>query len=162
MHEILTMKGMKSMKEDKKALMILRLLLVCGGFGCFISIFGVVMPWSAVAEQLEGMGAKELGADPMLNYWLRMQSGANTFIGLFFFFLAWNPVKYRLILPMAWIFLIGEGLILLVWGLLLKLSLLPFAVDTLFCLVIGVGILLSGRLVARHADNKESPAVIAD
>ncbi len=147
------------MKEEKKALVILRLLLVCGGFGCFISIFGVVMPWPAVAEQLEGLGAGKLPADPMLNYWLRMQSGANTFIGLFFFFLAVNPVKYRSILPMAWIFLIGEGCILLVWGLLLKLPVLPFAVDTLFCLMIGLGILLSSRMLNKQTI--ESPSAMA-
>jgi len=134
----------------KKNLQILRLLLICGGFGCFISIFGVIMPWSAVAEQLEGLGTKQLPADPMLNYWLRMQSGANTFIGLFFFFLAMNPLKHLNILPMAWIFLIGEGCILLVWGLLLHLSPLPFVVDTSFCLVIGLGILLSSRLLKKE------------
>jgi hypothetical protein len=127
----------------RKNLRILQLLLFCGGFGFFISIFGVFMPWSSVAEQLEGLGAKELPADPMLNYWLRMQSGGNTLVGVFFFVLALNPMKYRNVLSFAWILLIGEGCILLVWGFLLRLSPLPFAVDSLFCLVIGIGILLS-------------------
>ena len=104
------------------------------------------MPWPAVAEQLEGLGAKELPADPMLNYWLRMQAGANTLVGLFLFALALNPLKYKNVISFAWILLVGEGCILLVWGLLLRLSPLPFVVDSLFCLVIGIGILLSSRL----------------
>jgi hypothetical protein len=132
--------------QNKKNLKILQLLLFCGGFGFFISIFGVFMPWPAVAEQLEGLGAKELPADPMLNYWLRMQAGANTLVGLFLFALALNPLKYKNVISFAWILLVGEGCILLVWGLLLRLSPLPFVVDSLFCLVIGIGILLSSRL----------------
>ncbi|MHC5138931.1 MAG: hypothetical protein ACYSOF_03430 [Planctomycetota bacterium] len=134
------------MDQNKKNLKILQLLLFCGGFGFFISIFGVFMPWPAVAEQLEGLGAKELPADPMLNYWLRMQAGANTLVGLFLFALALNPLKYKNVISFAWILLVGEGCILLVWGLLLRLSPLPFVVDSLFCLVIGIGILLSSRL----------------
>lgn len=133
------------MDPNKKNFRILQLLLFCGGFGFFISIFGVFMPWSAVSEQLEGLGAKGLPADPMLNYWLRMQAGANTFVGLFLFAIALNPLKYKNVLPFAWILLIGEGCILLIWGLLLGLSPLPFLVDSAFCLVIGTGIFLASN-----------------
>lgn len=129
--------------------------MVCGGFGFFISVFGVFMPWSAVAEQLEGLGAKELTSDPMLNYWLRMQAGANSFVGLFLFALALNPMKYKNVLSFAWILLIGEGCILLTWGLLLGLSPLPFVVDSLFCLVIGIGILLSSKIVQKQTNTDE-------
>jgi hypothetical protein len=141
------------MDDAKKNLLILRILLVCGGFGFFISIFGVFMPWPAVAEQLEGLGAKELPADPMLNYWLRMQSGANTFVGLFYFAIAMNPKKYSIVLPFAWVLLIGEGILLLIWGLSLRLSPLPFVVDSLFCLIIGIGILLGSRLLQKDVLN---------
>lgn len=143
------------MDKNRKNLQILRLLLFCGGFGFFISIFGVFIPWSAVAEQLEGLGAEKLPADPMLNYWLRMQAGANTFVGLFLFVIALNPLKYRNVLPFVWILLVGEGCILLIWGLLLGLSPLPFVVDSLFCLIIGIGILLSSQIVRKQADANE-------
>lgn len=143
------------MEQNKKNLKILRLLLFCGGFGFFISIFGVFMPWSSVAEQLEGLGAKNLPADPMLNYWLRMQAGANTFVGVFYFALALNPQKYKNVLPLAGIFLFGEGCVLLIWGLLLHLSLLPFVIDSLFCLVVGIGIWLSSRLFIKQTNKNE-------
>lgn len=136
---------MNKSDKDTKNLRILRLFLFCGGFGFFISIFAVFMPWPAVADQLQGLGAKHLPADPMLDYWLRMQAGANTFVGLFFFALAFNPQKYKNVLSFAWIFLIGEGCILLTWGLVLGLPPLPFVVDSLFCLIIGIGIRLSSR-----------------
>lgn len=146
---------MNKSDKDTKNRQILRLLLFCGGFGFFISVFGVFMPWAAVADQLRGLGAKNLPADPMLNYWLRMQSGANTFVGIFFFALAFNPEKYKNVLSFAWIFLIGEGCILLTWGLVLRLSPLPFVVDSLFCLIIGIGIWLSSRSFINYTGQDE-------
>ena len=135
------------MKEDKKVLMILRIFLFCAGFGWFISVLGVFMPWSFVAEQLQGLGAENLPSDPMLNYWLRMTAGAFTFIGIFFFMLGIRPEKYRVVIPFAAGFLFFEGLVLLVACLVLRLSLLPSLFDSLFCLLMAVGIFLSHRAV---------------
>ena len=133
------------MKETGKALVILRIFLACAGFGWFISVFGVFMPWSFVVEQLEGLGSEKLPSDPMLNYWLRMTAGAFTFIGIFFFILAAKPVKYSVFIPFAAGFLIAEGLILLTACLALHLPLLPSLFDSVFCLLIGAGIFLSSR-----------------
>ena len=133
------------MKESSKALVILRIFLACAGFGWFISVFGIFMPWSFVVEQLEGLGAENLPSDPMLNYWLRMTAGAFTFIGIFFFILAANPSKYSIVIPFAAGFLIIEGLILLAACLIFQLALLPSVFDSIFCLLIGTGIFLSNR-----------------
>lgn len=138
--------------DNKKNLKLLRLLLICAGFGFFIAVFGVFMPWPSVVEQLVGLGAEKLPADPMLNYWLRMQSAINTLIGIFFFLLAHNPQKYKNILSLSGIFLFAEGGVLLTWGILLHLSPLPYMVDSAFCLVIGTGIFLVSRVYLKHVD----------
>lgn len=101
------------------------------------------MPWSFIADQLHGLGAKQLPPDPMLNYWLRMTAGAFTGIGLFFFLLALKPTKFACIIPFAGGFLLLEGLILLISNRLLHLSPLPSLFDAAFCFLIGTGILLA-------------------
>lgn len=138
------------MNERRNALLILRIFLLCAGFGWFISIVGIFMPWSFIAGQLEGLGAQNLPADPMLNYWLRMTAGAFTGIGLFFFLLAARPRKYAMMIPFAAGYLIVEGLILLSACFALHLPLLPSIFDAGFCLLIGVGILASHHAVHRQ------------
>jgi len=133
------------MKKSAKTLLILRIFLVCAGFGWVISVFGIFMPWSFITGQLEGLGAEKLSSDPMLNYWLRMTAGAFTFIGIFFFILAAKPVKYSAVIPFGAGFLIVEGIILLTACLALHLPLLPSLFDSVFCLLIGTGIFLSNR-----------------
>jgi hypothetical protein len=142
------------MKERRSPLLILRIFLLCAGFGWFISIVGIFMPWSFIAEQLEGLGAQNLPADPMLNYWLRMTAGAFTGIGLFFFLLAAKPRKYATMIPVAAGFLIFEGLILLLACFVLHLPLLPSIFDSGFCLLIGVGIFLACRAVHQYGLTK--------
>lgn len=125
--------------------MVLRILLVCAGFGWIISLFGIFMPWSFVARQLTELGAQQLPDDPMLNYWLRMTAGAFSFIGLAFLALSLRPERFMTVIRFAAIFMIVEGMILATVGLALKLFPIPFCVDSSFCLVIGIGILLSAR-----------------
>lgn len=139
---------MKSQKE----LTILRILLACAGFGWFISVAGVFMPWSFVTDQLQSLGAQALPPDPMLNYWLRMTAGAFTSIGLFFFLLALKPLKYSAMIPFAAGFLLFEGVLLLITNRLLHLPPLPSLFDAAFCLLIGSGILLSHSAISKKPD----------
>jgi hypothetical protein len=125
--------------------LLLRILLVCAGFGWIISVVGVFMPWSFVARQLTELGAQNLPNDPMLNYWLRMTAGAFSFIGLAFLALSLRPERYLSVIRFAAVFLIVEGAILATEGLALKLFPIPYFVDSSFCLVIGIGIFLSAR-----------------
>ncbi|MCE5340738.1 MAG: hypothetical protein LLF92_06375 [Planctomycetaceae bacterium] len=119
---------------------LLQVFLFCAAFGWAISIFGIFLPWQSAVFQLKGLGLTELPQDPMLNYWLRMTAGAFTAIGIFIFIVGLNPKRFCPAVPLISIFLICEGLILLVYGLKLKLEPVPFYVDTAFCLVTGLGI----------------------
>jgi hypothetical protein len=128
-------------------LRLLQLLLLTAGFGWVISIYGVFASWPAVVGQLRGLGAGDIPHNPMLDYWLRMTAGAFTAIGLLFFAMALNPRRFAVVIAPAALFLIGEGIILLVHGLRLGLEPIPFYVDATFCLMTGVGIwLLKGEV----------------
>lgn len=130
------------MKNKNKAATAMRVLLICGALGWGISVFGVFAPWMSVKEQLTGLGARQISDDPMLIYWLRMTAGAFAAIGVLFLICAIWPERYRKVILLLGGFLVLEGIVLLVHGLTLGLSPLPFYVDTVFCLLIGGGILL--------------------
>ena len=131
--------------NNTKLITLLRIFLSCAAFGWGISAFAIFLPWSVAVKQLVGLGAGQIPNDPMLNYWLRMTAAVFTAIGIFFFMLALKPLKYKIMLPFAGFFLVGEGLVLLVYGLLLHLPPLPYYVDTGFCLFLGVGIILAQK-----------------
>jgi FtsH-binding integral membrane protein len=139
------------MTDSGKRLFVLRVLLLCAAFGWGISAYGLFAPWDNVARELRGLGAENLPDEPMLDYWLRMTAGAFTAIGVLFLILAARPRKYSVVLPFAGIFMLAEGVVLLVHGLLLGLAPIPFYFDAGFCLVIGAGILLAQRYARKAA-----------
>ena len=130
---------------DPKEVKILRLLLFCAAFGWGISAFAVFMPWKMAVEQLQGLGAGQIPPDPMLNYWLRMAGAVFTAIGVLMLLIAINPRKYAAVIPFAGYTMIAIGITLLTWGIILNLDPIPFWIDSAFCLLIGIGILLARK-----------------
>jgi hypothetical protein len=122
-------------------LRLLRLALLFSAFVWGISVFGVFLRWEVAAETLQGMGAKPISYDPMLDYWLRMAAGAFALVGTGYFLLAINPRKYAVMLPwFGWI-MVAEGVVLLSHGLRLGIGPFPFIGDVLASFAGGVGIL---------------------
>jgi hypothetical protein len=137
-------------EKKKRVVAVLRILLIAAGFGWGISIFGVFLPWHVVGDQLKGLGVLTLPDDPMMNYYLRMTSAAFTAIGVLFLLMALNPLKYALILPFAGYFMTLLSVVLIVYGISLKLGPIPFYVDAIFCLLIGLGIIISERQLGKN------------
>ncbi len=122
-------------------LRLLRVALVFSALVWGVSAFGVFLKWEAAAAALQGMGAKPIAYDPMLDYWLRMASGAFALVGTGFLLLAIFPRKYAVMLPwFGWIMIV-EGVILLTHGLRLGLGPFPFVGDVLASFAGGIGIL---------------------
>lgn len=144
--EIYSPYGKDDLDKEKHILAILRILLLAGAFGWGISVFGVFLPWVTVISQLEGLGAQNIPSDPMLNYWLRMTAVAFSFIAILFLLCAFDPRKYAMLLPWLASFMIAEAFILFTYGLLLNLHLIPFIIDASFCIAIGTGILIAGKM----------------
>ena len=122
-------------------LRLLRVALVFSALVWGVSAFGVFLKWEAAAAALQGMGAKPIAYDHMLDYWLRMASGAFALVGTGFLLLAIFPRKYAVMLPwFGWIMIV-EGVILLTHGLRLGLGPFPFVGDVLASFAGGIGIL---------------------
>lgn len=122
-----------------------RLLRGFLGFAALIwgvSVCGVFATWDAAEIALCGMGADPIAYDRMLDYWLRMASGAFALIGLGYLLLAINPRKHVSILPWSGWLMIVEGAILAVHGIRLHLPPFPFYGDVAACFLGGAGILV--------------------
>jgi hypothetical protein len=128
-------------------LRLLRLFLGFTAFGWGVCIVGVFVSWSQVNSIAQGLGAKPIAYDPMLDYWLRMICGAFTLVGVWYLALAVWPRKFAVVIPWFGWLMVAEGVILLVHGLRLGLQPLPFYGDVAACLIGGAGIVL----FARHA-----------
>lgn len=126
-------------------LRLLRLLLGFAALAWGISLVGVFLSWSAAAGALQGLGARPIAYDPMLDYWLRMASGAFGLVGCWYLVLMIWPRKFAAAIPWFGALMLVEGCILLIHGVRLSLPPLPFYADTAASYVGGGGILWLSR-----------------
>ena len=126
-------------------LRLLRLFLGFAAFAWGISVVGVFASWPQVNGIAQGMGAKPIAYDPMLDYWLRMAAGAFALIGGWYLVLMFWPRKFHAAIPWFGALMLAEGIILLVHGLRLGLGPFPFYGDVSACFLGGIGILFFAR-----------------
>jgi hypothetical protein len=131
-------------------LRLLRLFLGFAAFAWGVSVFGVFLSWSAASRALQGLGARPIAYDPMLDYWLRMAAGAFALIGCWYLILMIWPRKFSAAIPWFGALMLAEGVILLVHGVRLSLPPLPFYADTAACFLGGGGILYFSRCAKRE------------
>lgn len=133
------------MRNCETKLRLLRIFLGFSALAWGVSFYGVFASWSAAEQALQGLGAKPIHDDPMLDYWLRMASGAFGLVGVWYFVLMLWPRKYCAAIPWFGALMIAEGIILLVHGVRLHLPPFPFYGDTAACFLGGGGILFLAR-----------------
>jgi hypothetical protein len=126
-------------------LRLLRLFLGFAAVAWGVSVAGVFLSWSAAADALQGLGAKPVTYDPMLDYWLRMASGAFALVGAWYLVLMIWPGKFAAVIPWFGALMLVEGCILLFHGIRLSLPPFPFYGDTAACFLGGGGILFFSR-----------------
>jgi len=131
-------------------LRLLGLFLIFSAIGWLVCIVGVFATWPQVNSIAQGMGAKPIAYDPMLDYWLRMICGAFTLVGIWYLAMALWPQKFAVAIPFFGWLMIVEGVILLVSGLRLGIGPFPFYGDVAACFVCGLGIVS----LAKHANAK--------
>lgn len=131
------------MKQSQ--LRLLRILLGFAAFAWGISIVGVFVSWPEASQLLQGLGAKPIAYDPMLDYWLRMASGAFALVGVWYLMMMIWPQKFFAAIPWFGALMVLESIILLVHGLRLSLPPFPFYGDVSACLADGFGILYLSR-----------------
>lgn len=126
-------------------LRLLRLFLGFAAFAWGISVVGVFASWAQACQMLQGLGAKPIAYDPMLDYWLRMAAGAFALVGVWYLALMIWPRKFHAAIPWFGWLMIFEGVILLVHGLRLGLGPFPFYGDVSACFLGGAGIVIFAR-----------------
>ena len=131
-------------------LRLLRLALVFAALTWGVSIAGVFLRWTAATDALQGLGAQPIAYDRMLDYWLRMASGAFALLGGWYLVLAIWPQRFAAAIPWFGGLMLAEGCILLVHGIRLSLPPFPFYGDTIACFLGGGAILLLCRRVRRR------------
>lgn len=131
--------------KDQRQLLYLRVFLGFAAFGWGISVVGVFVSWPEASQLLQGLGAKPITYDPMLDYWLRMTSGAFALVGVWYLVMMIWPKKFSAAIPWFGALMIAEGIILLAHGLRLSLSPFPFYGDVSACFADGFGILYLSR-----------------
>ena len=131
-------------------LRLLRLALVLAALTWGISIAGIFLSWRTATDALQGLGAQPIAYDRMLDYWLRMASGAFALLGGWYLVLAIWPQKFAAAIPWFGGLMLAEGCILLVHGTRLSLPPFPFYGDTIACFVGGGAILLLSWRVKRQ------------
>ena len=122
-----------------------KILLCAGAIGWGIAVLGVLLPWHILSPFIESSDAFYECCDYYVQYLLRMAFGSWSIVGFLFLMVLLKPKKYGTLVPLLAIASIFEGFILLIHGLLLRLTLFPFAGDVLFCLVVGFGLLWTER-----------------
>src|SRR5262245_30609503 len=122
-------------------LRLLRIFLGFAAIGWGVSFYGVFASWPSAARALQGLGAQPITYDPMLDYWLRMASGAFGLVGCLYLVMMIWPEKYHAAIPWFGALMLVEGGILLVHGLRLSLPPFPFYGDVAASFVGGGGIL---------------------
>lgn len=90
----------------------------------------------------------------MLDYWLRMASGAFFLVGVIFLALAAFPRRFANVIPLFGCLMLVEGAILAVHGFRLGLRPFPFCGDISACFLLGAGI-----LIFRKSACEEEPRV---
>jgi hypothetical protein len=127
---------------------MLRIFLVYSAVGWLVCLAGIFISANFAAEIMHwfgGVATEGIMNVPIYDYWFRMASSVFGMIGLFYLLLAWNPAKFAAVIPYAGWFMIIEGAILLVHGLILGLPPTPWLGDVGFCIVGGAGILVCLR-----------------
>jgi len=118
----------------------LRLLLLGIGLGWLVAVVGLIMPWPITIEFLQDLGAGTIPQDPMLEYWCRMAAGVFTGIGSLFIMLAHRPDRFGKILGPIAVWMILEGVVLIITGVKNQLPPMPFYPGAALCLAFGIGI----------------------
>ena len=119
---------------------LLRLFLFFAAIGWLVCVVGMFASWPQVNSIAQGMGAKTIAYDPMLDYWLRMIYGAFILVGLWYLALAIWPRKFAVAIPFFGWLMIFEGIILLISGLRLGIGSCPFYGGVSACFGCGIGI----------------------
>jgi len=115
------------------------------GFVCML------FPWKIINQIYEIAGELPIPRTAPVEYSIRVTCGMVGVIGIYFLILATDPAKYKTLVFFSSFALIGIGLLCIVTGLLVNISIIIVLGDGLFGLILGMIMLLLslGKLRAK-------------
>ncbi len=135
--------------------LLLKMFLIYLAIGWGICIVGVFVPGNSAFNMLGYIGGIEpslLQSDNMYDYWLRMASSVFSFVGLICLLPVINYDKFKSLVPVIGTFMLFEGFVLLIHGLILQIPIYPLWGDVGFCLVGGGGVLCCMKMKRSRKD----------
>ncbi len=123
----------------------LKICLWITGVGWLLSVFGMFLPISTLESIVKAFGGEAIPSLPQCTYAIRVVSATCVGIGIFFIILALNPMAYGLMVPFAGLSTAILGVICLITGIIVSMPPLWFLGDSLFCLILGILILVFWR-----------------
>ena len=78
---------------------MLRLFLGLAALGWIVMIIGVFIKWSDAIDAIRAFGAQPIAYDALLDYWMRMFSGAFALLGCWYLALMAWPRKFAVAIP---------------------------------------------------------------
>lgn len=112
-------------------------LWICA-LGCLTAVPFIVLPWGAIKGIMVWYGLEPVPDIPVVMYFIRITCGVFGLIGIYFIILARNPLDYGPMLNLGAYGLIVFGLLCLILGLSMKISLTVFLGDALFGITLGI------------------------
>ena len=133
----------------------LKICLWIIGVLCLLSVFGLVISLSSIESIATKFGSPQFPDAPLFGYAVKVMFGTYFAIGLFYIILALSPMRYGVLVPFSGLAAILVGVVCLMSGIKLGLSPLVYLIDTFFCLLFGVLIVvfwLRGRAQEGRAE----------
>jgi hypothetical protein len=120
----------------------LKITLWIAALGCLTAFPFIALPWFVIEKIISWLGINSISNDPLIIYTLRVSCGVYGLIGIYFIILAKNPLKYGPMLNLGAFGLIIFGLLSLIVGMVLDISPIVYAGDSLSGLILGIAVLI--------------------
>jgi hypothetical protein len=123
----------------------LKVCLWIHGLGCLLSVFSVLLPMRLLESLYATLLRQPFPDAPEMVYAVRVTSAMSVMLGGFFILLALHPVECGVLVPFAGWASVFLGVVCVIGGLEAEMPFWWFLGDALWCLVLGVLIVLFWR-----------------
>ena len=120
----------------------LKICLWIAGILCLLSAVGLFLPFSACESVAQFFGLENLPDSPLIMYAIRTVAATYIGIGLYFIFLAMQPLKYGRLVPFSGAVMVLIGAACMISGVMTQMPLVWYLSDSLSCAVLGILILV--------------------
>ncbi|MHC5039864.1 MAG: hypothetical protein ACYTHM_21365 [Planctomycetota bacterium] len=131
-----------------------RFTLAIAGISCLAGVIGLFIPMDGITVLATRYGLKGTPSGPFYTYLFRLTTAVITGCGVFYLFLAWDPRRHGVLVPVSGAAIVFVGVVLLATGFSSGMVTQVFLFDFLSCLLIGSAIIVTWALWGRGEKGK--------